>query len=100
MMRAYIQSNSAEKALLLYKLMVKNNVGPDNYTYPLLVQACSVRLLEFGGKEIHDHVLKVGFDSDVYVQNTLINMYAVCGNMRDARKLFDESPVLDSVSWN
>ena len=100
MMRAYIQSNSAEKALLLYKLMVKNNVGPDNYTYPLVVQACAVRLLEFGGKEIHDHVLKVGFDSDVYVQNTLINMYAVCGNMRDARKLFDESPVLDSVSWN
>ena len=100
MMRAYIQSNSAQKALLLYKLMVKNNVGPDNYTYPLVVQACAVRLLEFEGKEIHDHVLKLGFDSDVYAQNTLINMYAVCGNMRDARKLFDESPVLDSVSWN
>ncbi|KAK9293231.1 hypothetical protein L1049_021221 [Liquidambar formosana] len=42
----------------------------------------------------------MGFDSDVYVQNTLINMYAVCGNISNARKLFDESPVLDSVSWN
>lgn len=100
MMRAYIQRNLAQKALLLYKLMVEDSVGPDNYTYPLVVQACAVRLLEFEGKEIHDHVFKLGFDSDVYVQNTLINMYAVCGNLSDARKLFDESPVLDSVSWN
>nr|GMD40638.1 pentatricopeptide repeat-containing protein At3g62890-like [Ipomoea batatas] len=36
----------------------------------------------------------------VYVRNTLINMYTVCGNMGDARKVFDESPVRDLVSWN
>jgi pentatricopeptide repeat protein len=43
---------------------------------------------------MHVHVLKVGFDSTVYVQNTLINMYAVCGKMGDARRLFDERPIL------
>jgi pentatricopeptide repeat protein len=63
----------------------------DNYTYPLLVQACTIRLSEFEGKQIHDHVLRVGFDLDAYVQNTLINMYVVCGKMGDAHRLFDES---------
>nr|POE93130.1 pentatricopeptide repeat-containing protein, mitochondrial [Quercus suber] len=101
MMRAYVQRNYPEKAIFLYKLMVDNNVGgSDNYTHPILIQACAIRLLDFEGKQMHNHVLKLGFDSDVYVQNTLINMYAVCGSMGDARQLFDESPVLDSVSWN
>uniref|UniRef100_A0A7N2L4E9 DYW domain-containing protein n=1 Tax=Quercus lobata TaxID=97700 RepID=A0A7N2L4E9_QUELO len=101
MMRAYVQRNYPEKAIILYKLMVDNNVGgSDNYTHPILIQACAIRLSDFEGKQMHNHVLKLGFDSDVYVQNTLINMYAVCGSMGDARQLFDESPVLDSVSWN
>lgn len=100
MMRAYIQRNVPQKAICLYKLMLKNNVGVDNYTYPLLAQASALRLSVFEGKLIHDHVFKAGFDSDVYVNNTLINMYAVCGDLRAARKLFDESPVLDLVSWN
>ncbi|KAK0602657.1 hypothetical protein LWI29_035739 [Acer saccharum] len=100
MMRAYIQRNSPEKAMCLYKLMLNNDVGVDNYTYPLLVQASALRLSVFEGKMVHGHVFKVGFDFDVYVNNTLINMYAVCGTLSDARKLFDESPSLDSVSWN
>lgn len=75
-------------------------MDPDNYTYPILVQAAALRVNEFEGKQMHGHVLKLGFYTDVYVQNTLINMYSVCGNMDSARHVFDESPELDSVSWN
>ncbi|KAK3012263.1 hypothetical protein RJ639_012174 [Escallonia herrerae] len=100
MMRAYSQRNHPQKAILLYKLMVEKNVCPDKYTYPVVVQAVSTRVDALEGKEIHSHVLKMGFDSDVYVGNTLINMYAVCGDISDARKVFDEMPVLDLVSWN
>ncbi|KAI3732104.1 hypothetical protein L1987_63301 [Smallanthus sonchifolius] len=100
MMRSYLQINHPKETLLLYKLMLKNmkTVYPDSYTYPLLIQASIGSVLE--GKEVHDHVVKMGFDSDVYVRNTLINMYAVCGSMMDARKVFDESPVRDLISWN
>ncbi|XP_021899023.1 pentatricopeptide repeat-containing protein At3g62890-like [Carica papaya] len=100
MMRANVQRNSPQEAMFLYRFMLVNDVLPDNYTYPILVRGCALRLMEVEGKQMHNHVLKLGYDSDVYVQNTLINMYAVCGNMEDARKLFDESPVLDLVSWN
>ncbi|KVI04300.1 Pentatricopeptide repeat-containing protein [Cynara cardunculus var. scolymus] len=102
MMRAYLQTNNPKETFFLYALMLKNKnkVYPDSYTYPIVVQACIARYSILEGKEIHDHVVKMGFDSDVYVRNTLINMYAVCDNMMDARKVFDESPVIDSVSWN
>ncbi|KAF6139775.1 hypothetical protein GIB67_024052 [Kingdonia uniflora] len=80
--------------------MLEKKVEYDNYTYPILVQASAIRLCETEGREIHNHVLKLGFDSDVYVRNTLINMYCVCGNMSSARRVFDCGLVLDSVSWN
>ncbi|CAN1219394.1 Pentatricopeptide repeat-containing protein At5g66520 [Linum perenne] len=99
MMRAHVQRNNPEQALLVYKLMRGDSVGPDTYTYPLLLQSCSQRLAEFQGRLIHGHVFKVGFDSDVYVQNTLINLYAVCGNVEEARKVFDEMTERDLVSW-
>lgn len=100
MMRAFLQRHCPKNTVFLYKLMLDNNVEPDKYTYPILVQAVGARLCLFEGEEVHDHVLKVGLDWDVYVQNTLISMYAVCGSLGNARKLFDESPVIDSVSWN
>lgn len=101
MLKAFIQRSRAEDAIFLYKSMIRNgSVLIDNYTYPILIQACSLRFSAFEGKELHDHVVKMGFCGDVYVVNNLINMYSVCGRIVDARKLFDESPVLDLVSWN
>ncbi|XXG53915.1 hypothetical protein AAC387_Pa03g1927 [Persea americana] len=100
MMRAYLQSSSPQSTIFLYRSMLEESFAPDNYTHPIVIQACSIRFSQLEGKEIHTHVLKMGFDSDVYVQNTLINMYAVCGNLGDARQLFDKSFVLDAVSWN
>lgn len=100
-MRSHLERNSPHEALFLYKLfLVNDNALPDNYTHPILLRSCAARLSEFEGREIHCHVVKLGFDSDVYVRNTLINLYAVCGNMVSARNMFDESPVLDLVSWN
>ncbi|OWM72414.1 hypothetical protein CDL15_Pgr018299 [Punica granatum] len=101
MMRALVQrKNSPQDAILLYKSMLNENVGPDNYTYPILIQAAALLVAHFEGKQVHGHALKLGFDLHVYVGNTLINMYSVCGNMRDARRVFDGSPELDRVSWN
>lgn len=100
MMKTSMRRGCPQDAISLYKLMLNEDIAPDNYTYPILVQATALRLSELEGRQMHGHVLILGFSSDVYVQNTLINMYAVCGNMRSAARLFDESPERDSVSWN
>ncbi|KAF7825419.1 pentatricopeptide repeat-containing protein [Senna tora] len=100
MMRAFLERKSPHEALYLYQVFLVKDAIPDNYTFPILLQSCAARLSEFEGKQMHNHVLKLGFNSDIYVGNTLINMYAVCGNTRNARKIFEESPVLDLVSWN
>ncbi|KAI3445440.1 hypothetical protein Pfo_002105 [Paulownia fortunei] len=101
MLRAFVQGNRANDSIFLYKSMLKNDfLCIDNYTYPILIQGCSLGFSEFEGREVHDHVVKMGFKGDVYVVNNLINMYSICGHADDARKVFDGSPLLDLVSWN
>lgn len=100
-MRAFVEMGNSRDAILQYKKMgLDERVRPDKFTYPILIQGCVLHGLEFEGREIHGHAVKTGFDSDVYVANTLINMYGVCRNVMDARKVFDECSDRDLVSWN
>ncbi|CAN0887675.1 Pentatricopeptide repeat-containing protein At2g34400 [Linum grandiflorum] len=45
-------------------------------------------------------VFKYGLDSDDHVAHSMITMYAKCGQLDCARKVFDEIPQRDLVSWN
>ncbi|XAR54532.1 hypothetical protein NMG60_11029699 [Bertholletia excelsa] len=52
------------------------------------------------GLSLHAVVLKTGMQSDVIVTNHMINMYAKCGKINFARKLFDEMSQRNLVSWS
>lgn len=42
---------------------------------------------------------RAGFESDVYMGDVLIDMYAKCGNLENARQMFDKMSQRDVVSW-
>ncbi|KAH7850558.1 hypothetical protein Vadar_024719 [Vaccinium darrowii] len=50
-------------------------------------------------RHLHSHLLKIGFDSHVYVVNSLLHAYVVA-SLDDARALFDEMPERNTVKWN
>lgn len=50
--------------------------------------------------EIHGVVLKSGFSLHLFVQNSLIHLYAGRGMPNAARRLFDEAVAADVVSWS
>lgn len=81
--------------------MVQGSVLPNKFTYPFVLKACAgIGDLNLG-KSVHGSVVKFGFDDDVHVCNTMVHMYCCCGGgIEFARKVFDEMPKLDSVSWS
>ena len=81
--------------------MLGYGVLPNKFTYPFVLKACAGLGSLNLGKSVHGSVVKFGFDDDVHVQNTTVHMYCCCnGGINYARKVFDEMPKLDSVSWS
>ncbi|QHO23009.1 hypothetical protein S83_038122 [Arachis hypogaea] len=83
-----------------YNRMICAGVRPDDHTFPFVLKCCSDFERVEKGKEVHGFVFKLGFDNDVFVGNTLLMFYGNCGFFADAKKVFDEMPERDKVSWN
>ncbi|XP_023512567.1 pentatricopeptide repeat-containing protein At1g15510, chloroplastic-like isoform X3 [Cucurbita pepo subsp. pepo] len=95
-----IAGNGTLDGLQTYNRMVRLGVQLDDHTFPFVLKICSDSLDICKGMEVHGVVFKLGFDSDVYVGNTLLMLYGNCGFLNDATKVFDEMSERDVVSWN
>ncbi|KAK6940860.1 Pentatricopeptide repeat [Dillenia turbinata] len=80
--------------------MLRNGVEPSNFTYPFVLKACSILGLIQVGEQVHTHVYKLGFRSDVYVNNSLVHMYCKSCCLGYAQNVWDEMLIRDEVSWN
>ncbi|GKU90876.1 hypothetical protein SLEP1_g4820 [Rubroshorea leprosula] len=98
--RGYSKSRSPDESISVFVQMCRAGVSPDHLTYPFLAKA-SARLLklELGGA-VHAQVVKTGYESDRFIGNSFVHMYASCGDIVYARKVFDGILMKNLVSWN
>ncbi|KAJ7555613.1 hypothetical protein O6H91_05G046700 [Diphasiastrum complanatum] len=99
MIAGYAQHGLGKKALDLYEQMKKEGVQPSKVTYVVLLKACAgVAALE-QGKQLHSDIIKIGFESEANVGSILVDMYAKCGHIEEARQVFNNMHERDVVSW-
>ncbi|XP_022891733.1 pentatricopeptide repeat-containing protein At4g25270, chloroplastic-like [Olea europaea var. sylvestris] len=98
--RGYAEVGLYEDALALYFQMVEEGVEPDAYTFPRALKACGGVGMIQAGEEVHRHVIRSGCGNNKFVQNALLDMYAKCGDISKAQKVFDKIVDKDLVSWN
>ncbi|CAH2038608.1 unnamed protein product [Thlaspi arvense] len=99
MLRGYALSSDPVSALKLYVVMISLGLLPNSYTFPFLLKSCAKSKAFEEGQQIHGHVLKLGYEPDLYVHTSLISMYAQNGRLEDAHKVFDRSSHRDVVSY-
>lgn len=96
----YAEKGLYEDALALYFQMVEEGVKPDQHTFPRVLKACGGIGLIQVGEEVHLHVIRYGYGNDGFALNALVDMYAKCGDIVKARKVFNRILDKDLVSWN
>ncbi|KAF8411888.1 hypothetical protein HHK36_004446 [Tetracentron sinense] len=72
----------------------------DSASYTNLLQSSTRAGSLIHGKLVHAHMIKTSYNSCLFLQNNLLNMYCKCGEMDMARRLFDRMPKQDIISWN
>ncbi|XP_070031175.1 pentatricopeptide repeat-containing protein At4g33990-like isoform X1 [Nicotiana tomentosiformis] len=98
---AYEQNNVPEKALKYFHEMMVNEIQPDLLTIVSLASSTAQTKNFHCCRSVHGFILRrCWIQEDVIVCNAVVDMYAKLGFIHCSRKVFDEMPVKDVVSWN
>ncbi|KAG0454984.1 hypothetical protein HPP92_024276 [Vanilla planifolia] len=100
MIRAFNRFFHSDEALNLFLCMLFTSVSANEYTYSCILKACSRLNSLAEGRQVHAYAVKCGLGLQEFVQNSLIHMYASCGDVGKARKLFDKLEERGVVAWN
>ncbi|KAL5559329.1 hypothetical protein UlMin_035540 [Ulmus minor] len=99
MLGGYARQGLSTDAVQLFREMQIEGVLPDEITMVSVLSACAdLGALELG-KWIESYVEKEGIQKSVELQNALIGMFAKCGDVDKALKLFRKMKEKTIVSW-
>ncbi len=99
MILGHVQCRQGQKALELFRQMQQEGVQPNSITFVGVMNACaSIEALE-EGRCVHQQIIQSGFEMNVFVGNSLVDMYAKCGSIDDAWRVFHKMPSRDVVTW-
>ncbi|PRQ52495.1 putative tetratricopeptide-like helical domain, DYW domain-containing protein [Rosa chinensis] len=78
---------------------IETQTPHSNATYGYLLNRFKDSRTSNEAETFHLRIFKHGFTQDLFLCNTLINVYVKIGALANARKLFDEMPDKNSVTW-
>ncbi|RYR17835.1 hypothetical protein Ahy_B03g062508 isoform A [Arachis hypogaea] len=100
MIVGYAQRDHPNMALELFSSKRWEGLLPNSVTLSSVLSACAQIGDSLLGRSLHVLAVKLGCDDDHAARNALIDVYAKCGAMSDARCVFETILDKDVVSWN
>ncbi|KAL6634376.1 hypothetical protein ACP70R_027047 [Stipagrostis hirtigluma subsp. patula] len=100
MLNGYVECGCPDKAFSLFDSMLRANVEPNKATVLALLSACSNLGSANLGEKVEENVVAMELQSDLQVSTGLIDMYCKCGNIQNARKIFDGVTNRDLAIWS
>lgn len=99
MIIAYSRKENPDEVVSLYRQMILNGIKPDSSTFTVALKACASTLDLKTGREIWSKAIDHGYECDVFVGSSALNLFAKCGEIDEAAVVFDKMPTKDLVCW-
>ncbi|XP_057960918.1 pentatricopeptide repeat-containing protein At4g04370 [Malania oleifera] len=93
----YSRVGDVSVAFSMYDSMRQGGVQPSSVT--ILGLLCGVSEL-IHVQCLHACSIQYGFEFDIPLLNSLLNVYCICRRIDEARSLFESMDLKDTVSWN
>ncbi|CAI9101420.1 OLC1v1038749C2 [Oldenlandia corymbosa var. corymbosa] len=100
LIQGYSQTDDCSNSLLLFSDMLSQGIKHNVVSYMAVLSACSHISAIKQGKEIHAFAVRRLFHEQLFVANSLLDMYTKSARIDLAKRVFDRIPVKDSASWN
>ncbi|KQK21048.1 hypothetical protein BRADI_1g58370v3 [Brachypodium distachyon] len=99
-LNGFAANGRPNEVLTVFREMLEVEFAPDGFTVVSVLTACAEIGVLALGRRVHVFVAKVGLVGNAHAGNALIDLYAKCGGVDDARKMFGEMGVGRTVvSW-
>eukprot|EP01018_Ginkgo_biloba_P010468 Gb_28787 [translate_table: standard] len=95
----YAQNAHGDAALICFNDMRRAGMKQDEFTFASVLKACAGEGALEQGKQVHESIIKTGFEANIFVGSALVDMYVKCGSIDDARHVFDRMFQRDVVLW-
>ncbi|KAL2473820.1 Pentatricopeptide repeat-containing protein [Forsythia ovata] len=99
MISGYVSAGCYVESLGIYDDMREAGIKSDAITLTSALAACSQLAALERGKELHNCIAESKLDSNEIVMGALLDMYAKCGAINEARGVFNQLSTIDLVSW-
>jgi pentatricopeptide repeat protein len=100
LIHGFIEHGHGYRALSLFEQMHQQGLLPDIFTISCILKACGAIGCIQKGKRIHAKIVKGGsLMKDQLFDTALIDMYAKCGELIEAKKIFCTLQSRSVVSW-
>ncbi|KAF5746249.1 pentatricopeptide repeat-containing family protein [Tripterygium wilfordii] len=100
MIDGLVRNGDMNRALQVFRDMQRENVMPNEVTIVCVLSACAqLGALELG-RWVHSYMRKFQIERNHFVCGALINMYARCGDIDEARRVFEEMKERNVITYN
>nr|GMD20148.1 putative pentatricopeptide repeat-containing protein At3g25060, mitochondrial [Ipomoea batatas] len=99
MIIAYSRKGHPCEAINLYKEMIFTGVKPDSSTFTAALKACTILSDLELGEQILQKAREYGYENDVFVGSSSLNLYSKCGKIDIAMSVFEKMERKDVVCW-
>jgi pentatricopeptide repeat protein len=102
MLSGYVNEGCSLKALCFFREMAYRGIVVDQYTTVALLTCCGRLKTVLLGRSVHGVIVRRmdAGDNWLILVNALLDMYAKCGRMNAAKRVFGEASEKDGISWN
>ncbi|KAL3848722.1 hypothetical protein ACJIZ3_010604 [Penstemon smallii] len=90
----------SSEAIGLFSEMQERRVDPNSSTVVTILPVIGERSMLKEGKAIHSFCLMRGFNVDVVLGTSILDMYGKCGQLAYARKIFGDLALKNEVTWS
>ncbi|KAH6810788.1 SLOW GROWTH 1 [Perilla frutescens var. frutescens] len=100
LINGYVKSGRGGEALRVFSGMeMERGVDPDEITMIGVVTACTqLEDLELG-RRFRQYIRDRGLNTSIPLANSLLDMYVKCGDLEEAKELFERMEVKTMVTW-
>ncbi|KAK9097033.1 hypothetical protein Sjap_022530 [Stephania japonica] len=93
-------NGQAMMGLVLFVEMLSGGAEFNEFTLTSVLSLCCMMPALIFGVQVHSLIIKIGYDANIPIKNSIMYLYLKSGRLVEARRLFDAMETISLVTWN